>query len=283
MEVAFLIHSLEVNSCRYRVLQYLPYLKEKGIKVSIHFYKRDWLDKLKFYNTVGRYDIFYIHRKLFLPPEFWYIRKKAKKIIYDFDDAVMYRSSSSKNPHSFSRRVKFAYMIKRVDLVVAGNQFLRSEGLPYNSQLEIIPTSVDLSRYHLKEDHTKKETVTLGWLGSSSTLKYLRSLLPTLERVYQKHPSFQLKIVCDQFLESSKIPVIKKKWSEEEEEADLKSFDIGLMPLSVDLWSQGKCGFKIVQYYGVGIPAICTPVGVNRDIVEDGVNGFWAKDEGQWE
>jgi glycosyltransferase involved in cell wall biosynthesis len=283
MEVAFLIHSLEVNSCRYRVLQYLPYLKEKGIKVSIHFYKRDWLDKLKFYNTLGQYDIFYIHRKLFLPPEFWYIRKKAKKIIYDFDDAVMYRSSSSKNPHSLSRRVKFAYMMKRVDLVVAGNQFLRSEVLPYHSRVEIIPTSVDLSRYHLKEDHTKKEAVTLGWLGSSSTLKYLRSLLPTLERVYQKHPCFQIKIVCDQFLESSKIPVIKKQWSEEEEEADLKSFDIGLMPLSVDLWSQGKCGFKIVQYYGVGVPTICTPVGVNRDIVEDGVNGFWAKDEGQWE
>ncbi len=283
MEVAFLIHSLEVNSCRYRILQYFPYLKEKGIKVSIHFYRKDWLDKLKLYNTLGQYDIFYIHRKLFLPPEFWYLRKKAKKIIYDFDDAVMYRSSSSKNPHSFSRRVKFAYMMKEVDLVVAGNQFLRSEALPYNSRVEIIPTSVDLSRYHLKEDHTKKETVTLGWLGSSSTLKYLRSLLPTLERVYQKHPCFQLKIVCDQFLESSKIPVIKKQWSEEEEEADLKSFDIGLMPLSVDLWSRGKCGFKIVQYYGVGVPAICTPVGVNKDIVEDGVNGFWAEDEGQWE
>jgi glycosyltransferase involved in cell wall biosynthesis len=283
MEVAFLIHSLEVNSCRYRILQYFPYLKEKGIKVSVHFYRRDWLDKLKLYDTLGQYDIFYIHRKLFLPPEFWYLRKKAKKIIYDFDDAVMYRSSSSKNPHSFSRRVKFAYMMKGVDLVVAGNQFLRSEALPYNSRVEIIPTSVDLSRYHLKEDHTRKETVTLGWLGSSSTLKYLRLLLPTLERVYQKHPCFQLKIVCDQFLESSKIPVIKKQWLEEEEEADLKSFDIGLMPLSVDLWSRGKCGFKIVQYYGVGVPAICTPVGVNKDIVEDGVNGFWAEDEGQWE
>jgi glycosyltransferase involved in cell wall biosynthesis len=283
MKVAFLIHSLEVNSCRYRVLQYLPYLKEKGIKASTHFYQRNWLDKLKFYNTLGQYDVFYIHRKLFSLPEFWYIQKKAKKIIYDFDDAVMYRSSSSKNPHSFSRRIKFATMMKGVHFVVAGNQFLRSEVLPYHSRVEIIPTSADLSRYHLKEDHTMKEAVTVGWLGSSSTLKYLRSLLPTLERVYQRHPCFQLKIVCDQFLESSKIPVIKKRWSEEEEVVDLKSFDIGLMPLSVDLWSQGKCGFKIVQYYGVGVPAICTPVGVNRDIVEDGVNGFWAKDEGQWE
>ena len=283
MKVAFLIHSLEVNSCRYRVLQYLPYLKKQGIDLSIHFYKRNWVDKLKFYNTLGQYDILYIHRRLFPPLEFWYIRKKAKKIIYDFDDALMYRSSGSKNPYSFSRRMKFAYMMKRVDLVVAGNQFLKSEVLPYNSHVEVIPTSVDLSRYHLKEDYIKKEVVTIGWLGSSSTLKYLKSLLPTLERVYQKHPCFQLKIVCDQFLESSKIPVIKKPWSEEEEEVDLKSFDIGLMPLSVDLWSQGKCGLKILQYFGVGLPVVCTPVGINRDIVEDGGNGFWAENEDQWE
>jgi glycosyltransferase involved in cell wall biosynthesis len=283
MRVAFLIHSLEVNSCRYRVLQYLPYLKKQGIDLSVHFYKRKWLDKLKFYNTLGEYDILYVHRKLFPPVEFWYIRRKAKKIIYDFDDAVMYRSTGLKNSRSFSRRMKFAYMMKRVDLVVAGNQFLKSEVLPYNSHVEIIPTSVDLSRYHLKEDHIKKEVITIGWLGSSSTLKYLKSLLPTLERVYQKHPCFQLKIVCDQFLESSKIPVIKKPWSEEEEEADLKSFDIGLMPLSVDLWSQGKCGLKILQYFGVGLPVVCTPIGINKDIVQDGLNGFLAENESQWE
>lgn len=81
MKVAFLIHSLEVSSCRYRVLQYLPYLKRQGVDLSIHFYERRWMDTLKFYNTLGQYDIFYIHRRLFLPIEFWYIRKKAKKII----------------------------------------------------------------------------------------------------------------------------------------------------------------------------------------------------------
>src|SRR4030043_888361 len=114
MKVAFLIHSLEINSCRYRVLQYLPYLKKAGIDVSIHFYQRRWRDKLRFYNTLGHYDIFYIHRKLFPPLEFAYIRRKARKIIYDFEDAIMYRSSSSKNPYSLSRRIKFSYMMRRV-------------------------------------------------------------------------------------------------------------------------------------------------------------------------
>ena len=283
MKVAFLIHSLEVNSCRYRVLQYLPYLKEQGVDVSIHFFQRKWKGKIKFYSTLNHYDILYIHRKLFPPIEFWTIRKKVPKIIYDFDDAVMYRSSGALSPYSRSRRMKFAYMMRRVDGVVSGNRFLESEVLPYNNSVEVIPTSIDLSRYHLKECYFKGNPVTLGWLGSGSTVKYIRSLLPTLERVSLKYPHIQLKIVCDEFPESSRVPLVKKKWSADEEEADLKSFDIGLMPLTNDLWSKGKCGLKILQYFSVGVPAVCTPIGVNRDIVEDGVNGFWAENEDQWE
>ena len=283
MKVAFLIHSLEVNSCRYRVLQYLPYFRKGGVEVSVHFYKRNGLDKLKFYNTLGQYDIFYIHRKLFSPIEFWYLRRKAKRIIYDFDDALMYRSSGARNSHSFSRRFRFAYMMKRVNFVMAGNQFLKSQVIPYTPNVEVIPTSIDLSHYSVKKEDHPEGLITIGWLGSSSTLKYLRSLLPTLEKMFNGYPHFQLKIVCDQFLDSSYLPIIKKRWSSEEEEADLKSFDIGIMPLSDDLWSRGKCGLKILQYQSVGVPVICTPVGVNRDIIEDGVNGFWAQDEDQWE
>jgi glycosyltransferase involved in cell wall biosynthesis len=283
MKVAFLIHSLEVNSCRYRVLQYLPYLKKAGIDGSIHFYQRTWRDKLIFYNTLGNYDIFYIHRKLFPPLEFAYIRRKAKKIIYDFDDAIMYRSSSAKNPYSLSRRIKFSYMVRRVDFVITGNQFLKSKVIPYNPHVEVIPTSIDLSHYNAKGRRRKGGPPIVGWLGSSSTLKYLKKLMPTLERLYRRYPHFQLKIVCDQFPESSTIPLIKQRWSAETEQADLKSFDIGIMPLIDDLWSQGKCGLKILQYFGAGVPAVCTPVGINRDIVQDHVNGFWAQDERQWE
>jgi glycosyltransferase involved in cell wall biosynthesis len=215
--------------------------------------------------------------------EFWYIRKKAKKIVYDFDDALMYRSSGSKNPYSFSRRIKFVYMMKWVDFVIAGNQFLKSEVLPYNHNVAVIPTSIDLSRYTLKEHFYHEGPITLGWLGSSSTLRYLESLIPTFEKMFKKCSDIQLKIVCDEFFDSPHMPVIKKNWSSEEENSDLRSFDIGVMPLFNDLWSQGKCGLKILQYYSVGLPVVCTPVGINRDIVENGVNGFWAQNEDQWE
>jgi glycosyltransferase involved in cell wall biosynthesis len=283
VNVAFLIHSLEVSGCRYRVLQYLPYLKAHGVDASIHFYKRTWMEKLRFYRTLDQYDILHLHRKLFSPPEFWFIRRKARKIVYDFDDALMYRSSSSRNPHSATRRFKFAHMMKRVDFAVAGNEFLKSEALRYNPKAVVIPTAIDLSRYRVKKEFRQEGPITIGWLGSSSTLKYLEHLLPTIERVFEKSPNLQLKIVCDRFLESPVLPIVKKPWSSTEEEADLKSFDIGIMPLSDDLWSKGKCGLKILQYYGVGVPVVCAPVGVNRDIVADGVNGFWARNEEEWE
>jgi glycosyltransferase involved in cell wall biosynthesis len=283
MKIAFLIHSPEVNSCRYRVLQYVPYLKEHGVEVSIHLYPRTWPEKWSLYGTLRQYDLVHLHRRLFPPAEFWALRRKARRIVYDIDDALMYRSSGKKNPRSLSRRVKFAFMMKRVDFVVAGNRFLESEVLSYNRHVAVLPTSLDLSGYSCKEDSLQKEGITIGWLGSGSTLKYLRDLMPTLERLFRKFPHFRLKIVCDLFLESSVVPVIKKEWSLDEEEKDLKSFDIGVMPLSDDLWSRGKCGLKILQYFGVGLPVICTPVGINRDIVEDGVNGYWARDEKEWE
>jgi glycosyltransferase involved in cell wall biosynthesis len=282
MKVAFLIHSLEVNSCRYRVLQYLPYLKKEGVEVSLHFYQRTWADKLKFYDTLGNYDLLYIHRKLFSPLEFWYIRKKANRAIYDFDDALMYRSSGSGSPHSLSRRLRFAYMMKRIDFIIAGNQFLKSEAIRYNPHVEVIPTSIDLSRYHLKEGVHQDGPIIIGWLGSSSTLKYLKDLSPVFEGLFKVFPDTRLKIVCDDFFDLPHMPVIKKRWSLEEEVEDLKSFDIGVMPLTHDLWSQGKCGLKILQYYSVGLPVVCSPVGVNRDIVKNRENGFWAQNQDEW-
>jgi glycosyltransferase involved in cell wall biosynthesis len=257
-------------------------LKEQGVEVSLRFFRERWVDKFKFYRSLGEYDIFYIHRRLFSPLEFSYIRRKARKIVFDFDDAIMYRSSTSNKPYSSSRRLKFAYVMKRVDFVIAGNEFLKSEVLPYNDKVEVIPTSIDLSQYRTKDEYHAGDLITIGWLGSSSTLKYLKKLLPTFEDLYQQYPHFQLKIVCDQFMDGVHVPIIKKKWTSEEEEADLKSFDIGVMPLTDDLWTRGKCGLKILQYFGVGVPVVCTPVGVNREIVEDGINGFWAEDEDQW-
>ncbi|MCJ7665015.1 MAG: glycosyltransferase [Desulfobacterales bacterium] len=124
--------------------------------------------------------------------------------------------------------------------------------------------------------------MTIGWIGSRSTLPYLDHIKGVFEELGERYGYIELKVICDIFFDCEKIPLIKKMWGEKEAIADLKSLDIGVMPLSDDPWSRGKCGLKILQYYGVGVPVVCTPVGVNRDVVQDGINGFWAMTHEEW-
>jgi glycosyltransferase involved in cell wall biosynthesis len=174
-------------------------------------------------------------------------------------------------------------MIKNSDFVIAGNEFLKNEVVPFNPNVEVIPSTIDQERYELKTYPVRQERVSLGWIGDHGSIHYLEKMRPIFERVGERYSHVDLKIVCDTFFDCDRIKVIKKSWRSEEEVADLQSFDIGVMPLMDDPWSWGKCGLKIIQYQGVGVPVVCTPVGVNRDLVEDGANGFYAMTPVEWE
>jgi len=283
MKVLFLIQGWDIAASRYRVLQYVPYLKSNGVDATVSPYPRTLRENIQFFNDLPKYHIVFLQRKRFNQPRLGMLRKRARRIIYDFDDAVMYRNSKAKDPISQTRRRRFVQMIQASDFVIAGNEFLKQEVLPFNSNIEVIPTSIDQNRYHLKDYSNKKERVTLGWIGDHGSLHYLEEMRPIFEKIGTRYPRCELKIVCDTFFDCQQINVVKKHWTSEEEIADLQSFAIGLMPLMDDPWSWGKCGLKIIQYQGVGVPVVCTPVGINRDLVEDGVNGFWATTHEEWE
>jgi glycosyltransferase involved in cell wall biosynthesis len=57
---------------------------------------------------------------------------------------------------------------------------------------------------------------------------------------------------------------------------------VGLMPLDDDPWARGKCAFKAIQYMALGIPAVASPVGANREVIRDGETGFLPADEREW-
>ncbi|MGB9628826.1 MAG: glycosyltransferase family 4 protein [Thermodesulfobacteriota bacterium] len=283
MKVLFLIQGFQVAASRYRVLQYIPYLESKGVEATVHLYPRTLKENIQFFATLPQYDIVFLQRKRFNQPRLALLRKRAKRIVYDFDDSVMYRNSKAKDPISQTRRRRFIQMIKASDFVIAGNEFLKSQVLPIHSKVEVIPTPIDQERYSLKRYPFEKERVILGWIGDHGSIHYLEKMRPIFENLGKRYPYVDLKIVCDVFFDCEQMKVIKKYWSSEEEVSDLQSFDIGLMPLVDDPWSWGKCGLKIIQYQGVGVPVVCTPVGINRDLVEDGVNGFYATTPKEWE
>jgi glycosyltransferase involved in cell wall biosynthesis len=283
VKVLFLIQGFSVAASRYRVLQYIPYLESKGIGATVSLYPRTLKENIRFFQTLPQYDILFLQRKRFNQPRLGLLRRRARRIIYDFDDSVMYRNSKAKNPLSSTRKRRFIQMVKNSDFVIAGNEFLKREVLPFHPNVEVIPSAIDEDRYPLKTYPVQRERVTLGWIGDHGSIHYLEKMKPVFERIGERYPQAELKIVCDTFFDCDRIKVIKKNWSSEGEVADLQGFDVGLMPLVDDPWSWGKCGLKIIQYQGVGVPVLCAPVGVNRDLVEDGVNGYYATTPSEWE
>lgn len=282
MRIAFLVTRLDKPSARYRILQYIPFLEEKGYHSSVYVIPKNTMDRIGVFRKLRDYDIVFLQKKLLNLYEWRCLRKISRRLIYDFDDAVMFRDSSNRKQLASRRLKRFVRTVRNSDMVIAGNEYLRNLSVRENLDTFVVPTSLDIGRYREKPNNCPSENIILGWIGSSSTLFYLEEKKDIWDSIHDRFPGTRLKIVADKFFDCRRMPVIKKSWKYEEEIDDLYTFDIGLMPLTDDPWSRGKCGFKLLQYMAVGIPAVCSPVGVNEKIVSDGLNGFLAHDDDEW-
>jgi glycosyltransferase involved in cell wall biosynthesis len=262
VNLAILVTGIEKPSARHRILQFIPFLHQNNFQAEVFVIPGNHLDRIRFFRKLRAYDIVFLQRKLFTAIELNILRRNAQKLVYDFDDAVMFRDSVKRTQYSSLRTRKFIRTIKNADI---GNEYLRDQAISYNAQTVIIPTTVDTDVYREKPASPSSDAVILGWLGSKATLFYLDNIKNVFETIFERFPNVSLKIVADRFFDCNKMPVIKKRW-----------------PLTDDPWSRGKCGFKLLQYMAAGIPPVCSPVGVNKEIVQDGINGFYARDEHEW-
>jgi glycosyltransferase involved in cell wall biosynthesis len=283
LKVLFLVPRLDKASTRYRVLQYLPHLDREGIKYEVVALSRTSRNRLSLARRIRSADTVFIQKKLFSFLDFLWVRNLARRLVYDFDDAVMFKSGPSGKRQQKRQLRRFAVTAEKADLVIAGNRYLQQEALPFNSEVRLLPTVLDMDRYIAREDsRLDTQEIVLGWIGSRGTLRYLQEIAPALEELGRRWPGLKLKIVADDFFDLTDLRVIKKPWTDVDEIADLHSFDIGLMPLSDDIWTRGKCGFKLLQCMAVGLPVVCSPVGVNADIVTEGDEGFHAATVEEW-
>jgi len=281
-KLAFLMHKSFQG--RFRVKEFIPFFNENGVEVELIRVSNNILSRYKNFKALSHFDIVIVQRKLLSPIDLYFVRHFTKKMVFDFDDSIMYRSSSHGNHYSWTRMNKFKSMMKTVDGVLAGNTYLKNEASKFISpdNIYLMPTIVDLKEYSIKNYDNANKDFIIGWIGTSGNLHYLKSIAPALDKLNKKYGNIKLKIVCDSFFDLNNIEVIKKIWRPEDVENDLKSFDVGLMPIADDLWTRGKCGLKVVQYLAAGVPAVASPVGLNRDLAIPDKTGLWAENIDDW-
>ncbi len=294
-------------SQRYRFEQYIPYFEAQGYKchwafllnekddkifyANGHFIKKAWLNvkfvikRIKDVIVSGNYDLVFIQREaIFLGTSvFEYLFSLRTKVIFDFDDAIWLPNVSEsnkkflwlKNPSKVKKALKYA------DHVIAGNQYLADFAGKYNSAVTIIPTTIDTEKYNPVIKKKDKEYVCIGWTGSLTTVQHLKNIMPVLEKLKREYGNkLKVKVISDNKVTNNFVEFVK--WNPQTEVEDLADIDIGIMPLPDDEWSKGKCGLKALQYMALEIPAVVSPIGVNTEIVKNGVNGFWASSGQEW-
>jgi glycosyltransferase involved in cell wall biosynthesis len=191
--------------------------------------------------------------------------------VYDFDDALYLDSPeiagwARRMVKRESQRCR-AYL-RAARLVIAGNAVLADRARTHARRVEIVPSCVDPAAQPVR-DHRARETFTVGWIGSRTTSVYLEPVLPLIAEAHERHPDLRLVLVGAE--SSISAPWIEHRpWALETQAQDLASFDVGLMPLPDTEWARGKSGYKALQYFAAGVPAIVSPVGIARQFASEG-------------
>jgi glycosyltransferase involved in cell wall biosynthesis len=257
--------------------------RKHGIEPTALPIPSDLVGRIKMLREAARHDVVVIQKKTsFHSFELKLLRHANPRLVFDMDDAVMFHELEHHQPLTGKNFLKFLRTIDHCAAVVAGNRFLAGFAEPNCRRVIVLPTPIDTTRYRLKDYDTPSDTVTVGWLGVSGNLHYLQRLAPVFQSLAKEFPQFRLKIVSNDFIDIPGVPVIKERWSLEMEIDSLRSFDIGIMPLDDTLWARGKCGYKILQYFGVGVPAVASPVGINSEFIRDGISGYLTIDLAEW-
>lgn len=204
-------------------------------------------------------------------------------LIMDLDDAIWERPAFVTSP--FVRFMDFNWTSKMARLchhAIVGNPVIQHYVEEAGCPATIIPTCIDMD-VHYQKDYTSSEgrPVVLGWTGLSDNLGYLDRIAPVIASLSKRYP-LELMVSTGKSYYFPGISIRNRLWRLEEEIAYLTEADIGLMPLEDTPRARGKCAFKALQYMGVGTPVVLSPVGMNAEIVEDGVTGFLADTEAAW-
>jgi glycosyltransferase involved in cell wall biosynthesis len=274
-------NNLQQASFRLRIQSLVQPLAQRGIHLDIHVRPHPFFARRRLLRQAADFDAVILQRKLLDPSDTHFLRRHAKKLFYDVDDAVMYHSRPVGPVESWRTRRRFRATAQSVDRVVAGNEYLADLFRAEGADSVVLPTVVDPAHYQLKS-HTPTDPPALVWIGSKSTMPYLNQFAPVFTEAARRVPGLRLVTIVDVLLDDPPLPTEHVPWSEETEAAALLRGNIGIAPTPEDRWTLGKCGFKIIQYMAAGLPVIASPVGANREIVVPNETGYLPPTPEQW-
>lgn len=291
-------------SSRYRIYQYLPYLRDHGLDVDVapllddtylvRRYNSAALPLLgtavSYVRRLGQllrakpYDLIWLQKDAWpgLPGnlESMILRMRAPYVV-DYDDAVFH--FYDQHPSRIVRRLlgrKVDRVMAGASLVIAGNQYLAQRAQAAGAKrIEFLPTVVNLARYPVAAPPDGEFTV--GWIGSPATVPFLQRIRGAL-REFCRDGQSRVVVIGARDLNWADIPHEEIPWTEDTEVRALQQCHVGIMPLANTPWERGKCGLKIVQYMACARPVVASPIGVNQTIITHGVNGLHASTAQEW-
>jgi len=303
--VAFVPYPLGATpSQRFRLEQWAPRLKERGIEIEFRpfataalaqaLYRPGAFRKAVALTSAmarharrlprpGEFDVAIVHRGMMLagPP---YLERRLARIlpvVYDFDDAIhlLHTSEANRAFGWLKFPGKTAAICALATSVTVGNEYLKAFAMRHAPRVDVVPSSVDTDVYTPGPPASRASKPVVGWMGSSTSQTYLEPFASLLERMVSA--GFVLRLVSDR-RPAFTFPFEWKPWSASEEVQDLRDFDVGIMPLPDTEWAKGKCAMKILQYMGVGVPSMGSALGGNLEVIADGRNGFLADSADEW-
>lgn len=293
---------------RFRIEQWAPLLRALGVQLEFEPFMSPELNSIVYKpGNYGRkaalvgeaifrraarlrhlkeFDLAYVQRETALigPALFerW-MNIEGVPYVFDFDDAIFLPNVSEAN--RLFGYLKFpgktATACRLASHVMAGNDYLGEYARRFNRQVTVVPTTVDTAKYQPPRPRWESPKPRLVWTGSPTTVPYLESLAGALQRLRKRH-DFTLRVVGAHRVSLPGLEVEMMPWQAETEAADLHGAWAGLMPAPDDVWARGKCACKALQYMAVEVPAVCSPVGMNAQLIRGGENGLLASSEDEW-
>ncbi len=288
MKALALVDAPDHVCCRYRVRAFEPALTRAGWSFDVVALARGVGGRLAQLARLPVYDAIVLQRKVLPAWQILALRRKTRRLIFDFDDAVLHRDSyDPRGPISVQRERRFSATVRAADAVIAGNDFLadcaRRAGAAAD-RVRVIPTCIDTDRYDppVNRNGGGGGGLDLVWVGSSSTLKGLEAGRLLWDRIAREVPGVRMRVVCDRFPRFEVMPVVETVWSEATEAEAIGLGGVGISLVPDDLWSRGKCGLKVLQYQAASLPVLANPVGVHPEMIEPGQTGWLPRSPRDW-